>query len=260
MANRFQRDDTSLPQYRQMVDIPAGSSSANQTTIASTTAPHPVLIGAVLWLLVGQAAWAVEQKNALVLYSNNRLVPGNVEVDRGLRTLMTGPTDRPVQVFSEFLDRPDFGGASYETTEPTYLREKYAARQPDVIVAVADDALDFLLGNRAQLFPQAVVVYAAVSKSHLRSIPPLAADMVGVPREYDFAGTIGQALRWHPAARRLMVVTGASAHDREWEAELRREIPSVAGSVSVEYLAGLPTASVLQRLRGLGPDSVVFTP
>ncbi len=238
----------------------SGASSATRAAISRAAAAPPIWLAAVLWFLVVQPVLAAGARNVLVLYSNNRLVPGNVEVDRGLRSLMASPAEQPVQIFSEFLDRPDFGGTAYESTETTYLREKYAARPPAVIVAVADDALDFLLGHRAQLFPQTVVVYTAVSKAHLQSLPPLPADVVGVPMEYDFAGTIAQALRWHPAARRLVVVTGASAHDREWEAELRREIPSVAGSMSVEYLGGLPTAALLTQLHGLGADSVVFTP
>ena len=84
--------------------------------------------------------------------------------------------------------------------------------------------------------------------------------MVGVPAEYDFSGTIAQALRWHPSTQLLVVVTGASPRDREWEARLRREVPTVAGSVKVEYLAALPTAAVQKRLGELGADTVVFTP
>ena len=57
----------------------------------------------------------------------------------------------------------------------------------------------------------------------------LPADVVGVPVEYDIAGTVAQALRWHPHARRLVVVTGASPRDREREARMRREVPPVAG-------------------------------
>ena len=142
-----------------------------------------------------------ETRNVLVLYSNNRLVPGNVAVDRGLRAALQSTPDRPVQLFSEFLDRPEFSGEAYEATMTTYLREKYAARPPDAIVAVSDEALDFLLRNRAQLFPGVPLVHAAVSKSLLQLDPALPADVVGVPIEYDFAGTIEQALRWHPAAR-----------------------------------------------------------
>src|SRR5436190_308622 len=140
----------------------------------------------------------------------NRRGQGTIEADRGLRAAIAGPPHQPVQIFSEFLDQPAFGGDAYEHTEMTYLREKYAPRPPDVIIAVSDNALDFLLRNRTRLFEAVPLVHIAVAKSHLQSIPNLPADVVGVPLEYDFSGTIEQALRWHPAARRLVIVTGAS--------------------------------------------------
>ena len=112
-----------------------------------------LILVALACLLLARPGRAAEHQNVLVLYSNNRLVPGNVAVDRGLRESVVGPAGRPVQIFSEFLDQPEFGGEAYERTMTTYLREKYAARPPSAIVAVSDNALDFLLRNRAQLFP-----------------------------------------------------------------------------------------------------------
>ena len=233
---------------------------ANGITTIRTRASNRVLLAATALILLAQAAMAAETRNVLVLHSNNRLAPGNIAADQGLRAAITSPTDRPVQIFSEFLDQPAFGGEAYERTVTTYLREKYAVRPPDAIVTVSDNALDFLLRNRAQLFEKVPLVHLGVSKSDLRAIPTLPADVVGVPIEYDFSGTIEQALRWHPAARRLVIMTGASERDRGWEARLRREVPAVAGSVQVEYLSRLPTGSVLQRLSQLGADAVVFTP
>ena len=236
--------------------------SASPGLSGKPSMPHfkPVLYLAVLWFLLAQSALATETRNVLVLYSNNRLVPGNVAVDRGLRAAIKSSGDRPVQLFSEFLDRPEFSGPAYEATVMAYLREKYAARPPDAIVSVSDEALDFLLRNRPNLFAHVPVIHTVASKATLRSYPAMGADVVGVPLEYDFSGTIQQALRWHPAARRLVIVTGTAERDRGREAWLRREVPSIAGGVTVEYLAGLPTSAVLERLSRLGPDSVVFTP
>ena len=105
------------------------------------------------------------------------------------------------------------------------------------------------------------MVHSGVSKSHLQSISNLSADVIGVPIEYDFSGTIEQALRWHPAARRLVIVTGAAERDRGWEARLRREVPPVAGSVPVEFLAGLSTACGAEApAANLAPTPIVFTP
>ena len=113
----------------------------------------------------------METRNVLVLYSNNRLVPGNVEVDRGLRAAMVSSAERPVTILSEFLDEPGFGGEAYERTMTTYLREKYAARPPNVIVAVSDEAFGFLIRHREELFPNAPLVHAVVSKTLLEHIP-----------------------------------------------------------------------------------------
>ena len=81
-----------------------------------TAALNSAMLVAILWMALGRAALAAEPKNVLVLYSNNRLVPGNIAVDRGLRAALPSPPDRPVQLFSEFLDQPDFGGEAYERT------------------------------------------------------------------------------------------------------------------------------------------------
>lgn len=208
------------------------------------------------WLLFAPAAPAGENRSVLVLYSNHRLLPANLEFEAGLRETLANSTE----LNAEFLDYPRFDGESYMRALTTFLREKYALRPPAVLVVGAEGALDFVLRHRAELFPRIPVIHAAVPRSFLQSRPPLPADVVGVPIEYDFPGTIELALRWHPHARRLVVVTGASAQDRAWEAELRGEVSRFQDRVSAEFLAGLPTHAVLQRLSELGSDAVVFTP
>ena len=208
-------------------------------------------------LLLAPSAMADASRHVLVLYSNNRLLPANLEFEAGLRETLANSTE----LSAEFLDYPRFDGVSYIRALATFLREKYAQQPPAVLVVAGEEALDFLLRHRAELFPRVPVVHAAVARSFLSSLLPLSADVVGVPIEYDFPGTIALALRWHPQARRLVVVTGSSAQDRVWEAELRGEVPRFQDrGATVEFLASLPTDAVLKRLRELGSDAVVFTP
>jgi signal transduction histidine kinase len=203
---------------------------------------------------------AVPTKSVLVLYSNNRLVPGNVAVDHGLSDALLSDGGRSVRTYSEFLDRPEFGGDAYENLVVAYLHGKYATSPPDAIVTVSNEALSFVVRHRAQLFPSAPIVYAVASTATLRSLSSMPPDLIGVPNDYDFSGTIGQALRWQPTARRLVLVTGASPRDHEMETRLRREIPAVAGNLQTEYWTGLPLAVLQSRLATLQSDAVVFTP
>lgn len=215
---------------------------------------------ALCLLLTGGHAIADPSRYVLVLHANGRLVPGSVDIETGLRSAITRTGERPVQVFSETLDRPEFVGEAYERTMATYLHDKYADHPPSVIVAVARDALDFVLRHRERLFPGVPVVHAAVSTSFPAPLGPLPSDVVGVPIDYDIAGTIEQALRWHPKAQRIYVVTGTTLRDRQWEALLRGQAARFEDRIKAEFLAGLPTEALVKRLRGLDADSLVFTP
>jgi len=221
-------------------------------TIASTAL--------AIFLVVPSAAAAITTKHVLVFYSHSRLVPSNVLIDQSLSAALLNDSERPLRMHSEFLDEPEFGGEGYERTMVAYLHEKYTSAPPDVIIAVSDGALNFVVHHRAELFPSAPVVHVMVFSAALQALQPMHADIVGVPNNYDYSGTIVQALHWHPKVRRLILVTGASAYDGYDEARLRKEVSAIAGSAIPEYWSGLPKVVLEKKLRSLGPDAVVFTP
>jgi hypothetical protein len=80
--------------YRQTGCGPSGSRSARASIILRNAASALLTSVAALWLLVAHGAMTAETRNVLVLYSNNRLVAGNVAVDRGLRAAPLSSPDR----------------------------------------------------------------------------------------------------------------------------------------------------------------------
>jgi C4-dicarboxylate-specific signal transduction histidine kinase len=218
-------------------------------------------LGVALSMPLAGAGVAAAPHSVVVLYSDDRFLPANIEGDRGLRAAIENAEGSQVEIFDEHLDHAHFGGSSdYQQTILTYLHDKFAAVPPDIIVVGGNDALSFVLRNRQRLFPQAPLVHMGISAAFLRSIPSLPTDVIGVPVESDVSGTIDQALRWHPRARKLVMVTGTTPFDREWETRLRSETERLAGRVTVEFFAGLPSAILMRRLAALERDTVVFTP
>ncbi len=94
-------------------------------------------------LSMAHAAAAQAPKHVLVFYSHSRLVPSNILIDQSLSAALLNDSERPMRMHSEFLDEPEFGGETYEGTMVAYLHEKYAREPSDVIIAVADSALNF---------------------------------------------------------------------------------------------------------------------
>jgi C4-dicarboxylate-specific signal transduction histidine kinase len=216
-------------------------------------------------LLVGMAlasppAMAEVARNVLVLLSYDRLLPMNVEGDAGIREGFAARPDLPVALSVEYLDNLKFSGEAYERTIIAYLRDKYALQPPEVLMVGADATLDLVLRHRSELFPRVPIVHMAVVDRHLQSMPPLPADVIGTPLTDDFVRTVEQAQRWHPKARRLVIVTGVSPWDRDWEARLRAQVINLPPGLTVEFFAGLPTVELQRRLRALDSDSIVFTP
>ena len=219
-----------------------------------------------LWLLLAGAALASPPAlagaphNVLLLLSYDRLLPMNVEGENGVREGFAARPDLPVAIAVEYLDNLKFSGETYERTIVAYLRDKYAQQPPEVLMVAPDETLDFVLRHRSELFPRIPIVHMAVNEEYLRSRAPLPADVIGTPLADVFVGTVTQALRWNPRARRLVVVTGVSPWDRQWEARLRARIVDLPPGLSVEFMAGLPTVELQRRLRALESDAIVFTP
>jgi hypothetical protein len=206
------------------------------------------------------ASAAVTHHNVLVLCSNGRLLPASVEGDRAIVEHFAARADLSVALASEFLDSPRFGCEAYERAMADFLRRKYAAAPPEVIMAGGEQALDFWLRHRDEVFPGVPVVHLAVSVGRLEQVRPLPPGFVGIPIDHDVVGTIAQALRWHPAVRRLVVVTDASPWGREWERRLRALTTGFADRLAVEFLVGLPIDELQQRLRSLPADAIVYSP
>lgn len=206
------------------------------------------------------SAPAERSPRVLIVFSNNRPLPANLEFseafERGLRELRVL---RP-ELSNEYLDAPRFSGAAYEAAVTTYLRAKYAALAPDVIVAGGDVALTFLLDHRDDAFPGVPVVHVAVDRAQLAAHGELPPDVIGAPIDYDFRRTVEQALRWQPQATRLAIITGTSSFGLAWEARLRDEARALPRTLEAVPLAGLSTETLLERVRALGPETIVYTP
>ena len=217
---------------------------------------------AALTLLVcampgARAAAQAPGANVLIVFSNNRLLPANIEFDRGLNEATDGTAHSPARLFAEFLDSPEFGGEAYEAETAAFLKEKYAARAPRVVVGAGTEALEFLLHHRAEMFPGAPIVHGAVDRATIKTLS-LPTDVIGIPVDYDMRGTIELALRLHPTARRLVVVTGADQWSRKRRTDVDAAIESLRPGVAVEYLEGLPGSDLGVRLSKLPDEAIVI--
>src|SRR5688572_9545185 len=125
----------------------------------------PLLIG--LAALFSPASLQGQPSNrtyrVLVLYWDNKDFPGNVKFDENFRAaLQQSHYSRKLEYYPEYMETTRFPGKNQDFFRD-YLRQKYEGRAIDVVVASADLPLNFLLRNRAELFPSVPIVFIATS-------------------------------------------------------------------------------------------------
>jgi signal transduction histidine kinase len=218
-----------------------------------------IALSVAMLALAGHAAETTTREGVLIIHSNQRPTPAAVIVEDTLRKVLNDKFARPIEIYSEYLDVERFAGEQYAVAAAEFLTTKYADRNIRVIVASASQALDFATMFHNRIPSKAPVVYLAIPQDLLdrTSLPP---GIVGSTVDMDPTATLGLAIRLQPSARRLVVVLGAAERDRIWEQRVRSAVKGLDGRIEAEYLIGLPATDLVQRLRALPREAIVYTP
>lgn len=217
------------------------------------------LFGVVLSLLpsVVGAERAASPKRILVLYWYNKDWPGNVTFGQNFQAaLQTAPAGN-VEYYAESLESNQFPGKNQSLLFRDYLRQKYAGRSIDVVVAVTDAALDFLIKYRDDLFSHTPIVFVA---SRLPTTKELAAGpgMTGIFLPITYRETFYLALKLHPNTEKVFVISGTLEHDKRYETLARQELQDYEGRASISYLTDLSPDELVAKTKSLPERSIVL--
>ncbi|HEU4767493.1 MAG TPA: ABC transporter substrate binding protein [Pyrinomonadaceae bacterium] len=198
-----------------------------------------------------------ETKKVLVLYWDSKDFPGNVSFDQGFQAGLASDPSMRWELYTEYLDSARFPGQHQTELLHDYLREKYAAQKIDVVVATPDPALNFLLTYRADLFPNSPIVFVAVQRPP-REVLASGAGLTGIIRANTHRRTMDLALKLHPNTKQVFVISGTAEKDKRFERLSREELKDYENRVHLNYLTDLPMNELLDRVKGLPPESIIL--
>jgi PAS domain S-box-containing protein len=198
-----------------------------------------------------------QSKNALVLYGDRLSMPAIKTTEQGLMAGLSRGPPEDLEIFSEYLDLARFPAAQYGDDLVRYLRTRYAARKPDVVIVVGSSALDLALVHRDGLFPGVPIVFANVDlrEEEGRQMP---SNVTGLSMAWDYRRTVELALQLQPETREIVCVGGAGIQEQQWNNEARKVLERFATRVRTRWLDKLPFQAVLDEVARLPLDSVVL--
>jgi len=234
------------------------------------SAEHPARItssvmGSMVWFIglvvflfpqVSPVKAAATPKRILALYWYNKDFPSNPAFDRSFQAALKSAPAGSIEYYSEYLESDRFPGENQSEVLRDYLHQKYANRSIDVVVAVSDVPLEFLLKYRDSLFPRTPIVFVAIKPPATNE--PSGPGLTGIVLAGGYRKTLDLALRLHPGTKQVFIISGTLNHDKTYETLCREEFQGLDSGISINYFTDLSLDELIFKTRRLPERSLVL--
>lgn len=190
----------------------------------------------------------------LTIHTGEVDYPINPLLDAGIRHALLADAARPVSYFAEYLELDRLSEVRTASALSDYIEHKYAGRRIDVVIAMRDPSLQFVLEHRARLFPNATVVFAGFGVGG--DGRGAAAGMTGVRVVSAYSETLRVALQLHPRTRQVYVV--AITRDPRRAEIVREELQQFSTQVELTYLHAETFQHLIATVKALPRDALLL--
>ncbi|WP_321494932.1 ATP-binding protein [uncultured Desulfobacter sp.] len=226
---------------------------------------------AAIWLLVSAGVCGAagppesnlpERRSQRILYLNsyNNGYAWSDNILEGIRSVL--PVESQSLNFQmEYLDAKRYENEQMQTILFNYFSAKFARDKFDLIITSDNNALDFALRYRTQLFAGAPIVFCGINNYHPSIIEGQRA-ITGIAETVAFKENMRIIRRLHPQARKMIIIGSNSVTSRAIIKEIRQTIEQEKIDFSFTFKTGfkpqLLKTGTPDYLAGLSRDTVLY--
>ena len=190
-------------------------------------------------------AQVVSPRTVLTIHSGAESFPSNPLLDAGIRERLAA-SDVPIEYVAEYFESDLFPTESATLAFKEYLQRKYQGLTIDVVIAMTDTGLRFVLDYRGELFPDAPIIFFAPAGPD-EITRNAGSGVTGITVGVAYAETLKLALALHPATEKVFVV--ARRVDGQSVDAVRAELGRFSGTLSLTYVAEETLPLLLSTIR-----------
>ena len=195
-------------------------------------------------------------KNVLVLHALEANMPLNVRTDRAIMAALEAGKIGMRNQFFEYLDLQRNPGPEHRKSLAEMMHLRYGKRKIDVIITLYPEALEFLLKDCREIFPDAPIVALYMAPGF--ELPKTGHRIIQHVFRTDMKGTLEIALKLVPKAKRVYVVGGVHALDKKNEAQARQDFKKWEGQLEFRYLSDTSLEEMLATVSSAPPETIIF--
>jgi PAS domain S-box-containing protein len=195
------------------------------------------------------------KKSILYLNSYHHGYQWSDSIHDGIRATLNASAYK-IDLQVEYLDAKRYNTAPVIQSLLEVYKKKYAGEHFDAVIVSDDDAFNFALQARPQLFPAVPIVFCGVNDLNGEELAP--GNLTGVVESFDLVGTVDVALKLHPTKRRMVVVGDDSTAGRAIKKQIEAIVPRYQERLQVDYWVQIDLPEAQRRAEKLPDDTFLF--
>jgi len=206
---------------------------------------------------VGHAQVA-PKKRVLILNSYHKGLSWTDNIVTGIESVFRNEAEaKRVELYFEYMDTKRFYGERYfQKLYETYT-EKYRKERFDAVIVADNDAFNFVSEHYQELFPSTPIVFCGIN-NYKDSMIAGHDNFTGVVEDTDVKSTIKIALKLHPLASQIVVVSDKTTTGIAMKHEVLEVIPYFKNKVKFVFLEDFDFGELLSKVQNLAADSIIL--
>jgi PAS domain S-box-containing protein len=213
-----------------------------------------ILMVATLSLVPGTSAG--DKKNVLILNSYHQGYKWTDEETQGALKALDAMKDN-ITIYIEYMGTKWVGDDQYFEQLHHTMKHKFRNVRFDVIILSDNDALNFMVKYRDDIFGKVPTVFCGINyftDGDLKGQPLY----TGINETADVKGTLEIALRLHPSIKKVIITNDTTITGRRLHDELTKVIPAFQDKVQFKFLEDIEMGKLLEEVEKLPSDSLIL--
>ena len=215
----------------------------------------PVFL-AVFFILSSFESPAQPVRRVLVLNSYSYSLQWTASITKGIEETLLA-ADPSIKIMVEFMDTKSHVSPEYYKNMKERFRIKYSQMTFDAVITSDDNAVNFALKYRDELFKGVPIIFCGVNNHNLPASENFI-NMAGILEAPDLAGSLNAALRLDPDIRIIYIVIDETTSGKNVRADAERITNQFRGRVRLVWLQGLSMGELQSKLASLPEQSAVL--
>ena len=197
-------------------------------------------------------------KHILFLYAQTEDYPAHKSLERGFKKQLQNMGEANVEYSYTYLELSRFSfDPQYPERLASFLKLKYAAKKPDLVVTHFGPAADFALKYGRETFPRAQFILAMDEIEGLSAseLPQGFGSVAGI---FEVKETVMLIKKMQQDVKKIYVVVGDSEQERNTLEYFRKDVEALTEQIEFVYLNTMSFAKMIETVKNVRGNAAII--